>query len=65
VRVAVKGKRDPGYGATSRMIAQAGLCLAFDDLDVEGGIWTPATALGVHLVDRLATADIVFEEQTL
>lgn len=63
VRVAVKGKRDPGYGATSRMIAQAGLCLAFDDLDVEGGIWTPATALGVHLVDRLATVDVVFDEQ--
>jgi short subunit dehydrogenase-like uncharacterized protein len=47
------------------MIAQAGLCLAFDDLEVEGGIWTPATALGAHLVDRLATVDVVFEEQAL
>ena len=62
VRVKVKGKRDPGYGATSRMLAQAGLCLAFDDVCVEGGIWTPASGLGDCLVERLATVDITFEE---
>ena len=62
IRICVKGKRDPGYGATSRMLAQAGLSLAFDDLDVEGGIWTPASALGQHLVDRLADVDISFSE---
>ena len=62
VRVMVKGQRDPGYGATSRMLAQTGLSLAFDDLDVEGGIWTPASGLGDHLVGRLATVDITFEE---
>ena len=27
----VKGKGDPGYGATSKMLAELGLCLAFDD----------------------------------
>jgi short subunit dehydrogenase-like uncharacterized protein len=62
VRIKVKGKRDPGYGATSRMLAQAGLSLAFDDLSVEGGIWTPASGLGDYLVERLATVDITFEE---
>ena len=62
VRVSVKGKRDPGYGATSRMLAQAGLSLAFDDLEVEGGIWTPASAMGQHLVDRLSSVDISFDE---
>jgi short subunit dehydrogenase-like uncharacterized protein len=62
VRICVKGKRDPGYGATSRMLAQAGLSLAFDDLDVEGGIWTPASALGNHLVNRLEDVDIIFED---
>ena len=62
VRVSVKGKRDPGYGATSRMLAQAALSLAFDDLEVEGGIWTPASALGQHLVDRLSSVDISFDE---
>ena len=65
VRICVKGKRDPGYGATSRMLAQAGLSLAFDDLDVEGGIWTPASALGNHLVNRLADVDITFEDVSL
>ncbi len=60
VRVRVYGKRDPGYGATSRMLAQSGLCLAFDDLEVEGGIWTPASALGQHLVKRLSDVDITF-----
>ena len=63
VRIVVRGKRDPGYGATSRMLAEAGLSLAFDDLAVEGGIWTPASALGDHLVARLATVDITFEEE--
>ena len=65
VRICVKGKRDPGYGATSRMLAQAGLSLAVDELDVEGGIWTPASALGQHLVDRLAEVDITFDEVAL
>lgn len=65
VRVCVKGKRDPGYGATSRMLAQAGLSLAFDDLDVEGGIWTPASALGNHLVRRLSEVDITFDQISL
>ena len=61
LRVKVTGKRDPGYGATSRMLAQAGLCLAQDDLAVEGGIWTPASALGDALIKRLAQVDVHFE----
>ena len=61
VRVLVKGKRDPGYGATARMLAQAGLCLALDDLSVEGGVWTPASAMGEAFVKRLAEADVTFE----
>ncbi len=59
--VKVTGKRDPGYGATSRMLAQAGLCLAQDELQVGGGIWTPASALGDALVKRLAEVDVRFE----
>lgn len=61
LRVKVTGKRDPGYGATSRMLAQAGLCLAQDDLSVGGGIWTPASALGDALIKRLAEVDVHFE----
>eukprot|EP01051_Picozoa_sp_SAG22_P006244 SAG22_NODE_402_length_11035_cov_6.315929_7_plen_66_part_00 len=30
-RARIRGKGDPGYGATSKMLAELGLCLAFDD----------------------------------
>ena len=60
LRVRVTGQRDPGYGATSRMLAQAGLCLTQDELAVGGGIWTPASALGDALLARLPDVDIHF-----
>jgi short subunit dehydrogenase-like uncharacterized protein len=55
LRVQVTGDRDPGYGSTAKMLAQAGLCLAFDLPKEEkaGGFWTPATAMGDLLIDRL------------
>lgn len=50
----VFGERDPGYGATARMLGEAALCLAEDvGSSVPGGSWTPATALGQPLVERL------------
>lgn len=62
VVVKVVGDRDPGYGATSRMIGEAALTLAHDDLDTAGGSWTPASALGEALVTRLeAHAGVTFE----
>ena len=60
LRVKVAGQRDPGYGATSRMLAQAGLCLARDEVSVGGGIWTPASALGDQMLARLPSVDIHF-----
>ena len=48
----VKGDRDPGYGSTSRMIAETALALAADD-KVAGGVWTPGAALGLALAERL------------
>ncbi len=60
LRVKVAGERDPGYGATSRMLAQSGLCLARDTLSVPGGIWTPASAMGDALLARLPQVDIQF-----
>jgi short subunit dehydrogenase-like uncharacterized protein len=52
----VTGKRDPGYGATARMLGEAAMCLALDGdrLPVAGGSWTPATAFGELLWPRLA-----------
>ena len=60
LKVKVSGQRDPGYGATSRMLAQAGLCLSRDALRAEGGIWTPASAMGDALLTRLPDVDIHF-----
>ncbi len=53
VRGRVTGDRDPGYGSTSKMIAESAVALALDDLSVGGGFWTPASALGDALLERL------------
>lgn len=62
VKVGVTGDKDPGYGSTSKMLAESALCLVQDDTGTPGGIWTPAPAMGQHLVDRLvAKAGLTFE----
>ena len=53
LRTRVKGDRDPGYGSTAKMLGEAAACLALDDLDVGGGVLTPAAAMGEALVERL------------
>ncbi len=53
VRVGVKGDRDPGYGSTSKMIAEAAVCLLQDATSTAGGIWTPASAMAAPLMTRL------------
>lgn len=58
-KVAAKG--DPGYAATSRMLAESALCLAQDDIPSEGGVLTPASCMGLRLVERLRRADMTFE----
>jgi short subunit dehydrogenase-like uncharacterized protein len=55
LRAQVYGDRDPGYGATSRMLGEAAVCLAMDDIDVGGGFWTPASSMGFSLIERLET----------
>ncbi len=49
----VKGDKDPGYGSTSKMIAESALCLAEDKLKKGGGVWTPGALMGKKLVRRL------------
>ena len=55
LRVKVTGDRDPGYGSTGKMLGEAAACLALDisKQDLGGGFWTPSTAMGAKLVDRL------------
>jgi len=51
LRFGVKGRYDPGYGSTSRMIAETGIALRHSD--APGGIGTPGAILGAALVKRL------------
>ncbi|MEL7373421.1 MAG: saccharopine dehydrogenase, partial [Pseudomonadota bacterium] len=62
IKLGVTGDRDPGYGSTSKMIAEAAVCLVKDKADTAAGIWTPAAAMGQALIDRLkANAGLTFE----
>ncbi|HEV7234233.1 MAG TPA: saccharopine dehydrogenase NADP-binding domain-containing protein [Sphingorhabdus sp.] len=59
IRASVKGDRDPGYGSTSKMIAETAIALC--DNDGPGGVTTPGAALGQKLIDRLqAHAGLTF-----
>lgn len=64
LRAVVTGDRDPGYGSTSKMLGEAAVCL-LKDIDrktVPGGFWTPATAMGHKLIERLtAHAGLTFD----
>lgn len=60
----VVGDRDPGYGSTSKMLAQAGISLCKDVSHAQkgGGFWTPATVFDQRLFDRLSQhAGLSFE----
>lgn len=61
---AVKGDKDPGYGSTSQMIAEAAICLArdIDRSKTGGGVFTAAPAMGEALITRLTqNAGLSFE----
>jgi len=62
IRAKVCGDMDPGYGSTSKMIAEAAVCLAWNEIEVAGGFWTPAAAMNEKLIDRLrSNAGLTFE----
>ncbi len=61
VSVSVKGDKDPGYGSTSKMIAESAVVLLLNPDQASGGIWTPGAALGTPLIERLqANAGLTF-----
>jgi short subunit dehydrogenase-like uncharacterized protein len=51
---------DPGYDESAKMLAEAALCLACDDLPRCSGQVTPATAMGEALIARLRRHGITF-----
>ena len=55
LRAKVTGDRDPGYGSTSKMIAESALCLVNDvgQREAAGGVWTAGASMGLALVRRL------------
>ena len=61
----VAGTSGPGYGETAKMLSESALCLALDEakLPQVSGVLTPATALGMVLVDRLRAAGMTFAPQ--
>ena len=60
IMVKVTGDRDPGYGSTAKILAEAATTLMHSD--PTGGFWTPATALGDSFVDVLVEhAGLTFE----
>ncbi len=58
----VVGTSDPGYGETAKMLGESALCLAQDEATLVDrfGVLTPASAMGMRLVDRLRAAGMTF-----
>lgn len=64
ITVSVKGDRDPGYGSTSKIIAESAICLVSEAKETKGGIWTSAPAMGDKLIKRLeANAGLSFTQE--
>ena len=64
--VSVYGVGCPGYGSTSKMLAESSICLALDKLPNQNGVLTPSTGLGSALLNRLEkNADFKFKIQYL
>ena len=61
----VTGDMDPGYGSTSKMMAECGVCLAKDRTPEEFGVLTPSVAMGDALLKRLEeNAGLTFTYQS-
>jgi len=58
----VEGRADPGYGETAKMLGETALELVETHrARARGGVLTPASALGMPLVDRLRRAHMRFD----
>ncbi len=67
LKARITAQGDPGVRSTTLMLTEAALCLAVDEdkIDVGGGFWTPAAAMGPLLRDRITEhAGLHFEIMT-
>ncbi len=55
MQLILKGEGDPGYGSTSKMLAESAVCIAKDEKETPDrfGVLTPSIALGSALLNRL------------
>lgn len=61
LRAEIGGQGDPGYNETAKMLAESAVCLALDkEIPQQGGILTPAAAMGQRLIGRLRAAGMTF-----
>jgi len=58
VEAVIGADLDPGYGATARMLGEAGMCLVRGETDspLDGGVLTPASGIGEPLAEGLRAA---------
>ncbi len=62
ISASVIGDMDPGYGSTSKMIAESAICLISECENLGGGIYTTAPSMGTKLIKRLEdNAGIAFK----
>ena len=62
ISASVMGDMDPGYGSTSKMIAESAICLISECENLGGGIYTTAPSMGTKLIKRLEdNAGITFK----
>jgi len=62
ISASVIGDMDPGYGSTSKMIAESAICLISECENLGGGIYTTAPSMGTKLIKRLEdNAGITFK----
>jgi short subunit dehydrogenase-like uncharacterized protein len=54
----IQNAGDAGNRSTVKMLCESGLCLALGQSTRRGGILTPATAFGNHLVTRMRAANM-------
>ena len=62
ISLAINGNSDPGYSATAKMITEAALSVLLDKENIPKvyGVLTPASGIGINIVDRLKEKEIYF-----
>jgi short subunit dehydrogenase-like uncharacterized protein len=64
----VEGTNDPGYGETAKMLGESALLMLETRTATEGkrgGVWTPASAFGSALAERLRAAGMRWDVEPL